>query len=137
MREIITLSTLPPWAAVAFALGSLTDSAAGTSADLRSRPWCVGIKAPADSHDDLTHSGVRQDPSFPAYKPLFGQYLDEVTLDVGRSWQTTFAGRQRDYGRTFGPSATQRDDDNGVPPFAQISRIQRNDEHPVANRRIA
>ena len=50
-------------------------------------------------------------------------------------WQTGFARSHLDYGSSLWSLTTEGNDQDGVPAIAEISLIERDDQHPVADRR--
>ena len=118
-------------------LQDFTQDAHAASLTLASRPWRVGIEAAADGYHDFAHTRIRQHASLLGESRALGKYLHEVSFDEGWPGQSGFAGRKLDDGRAFGAAAAEGNDQHRFGAGAEISLIQRDDQHPVANRRIA
>ncbi len=94
-----------------------------------------GIYGPADQSDDLAHSAVRKGTGLPDDEACFGKGGDEVSLKIGRLRETGFSRLQAHRGRPLDSAAAEGHDEHRVNAVARIPGVQRNDQHPVANRR--
>lgn len=59
-----------------------------------------------------------------------------MPLYEGGAGQPGFAGSNLDHCRSFWTLATEWNDQYGIPAVAEISLIERNNQHPMADRRI-
>jgi hypothetical protein len=59
-----------------------------------------------------------------------------MSLHEGCPRQPGFARSNLDHGSSFWSFATEWNDQDGVPAVVEISLVERNDQYPVANRRI-
>lgn len=60
-----------------------------------------------------------------------------MSLHEGWPRQTGFTGGNRDDGRALRSFAAEGNDEDGVPAVTEIPLIERNDQYPMADRRIA
>ena len=96
----------------------------------------VRIECAPDRQINLLHSGSGERPRQPLSKQGLLQGRDEVSSQVGRPGKACLARIESQGGRALGSLASERNDENRIDPFTQVPRIERNHEHPVANRRI-
>jgi hypothetical protein len=59
-----------------------------------------------------------------------------MPLHEGCARQPGFAGSNLNHGRSFWSSATEWNDKDRIPALAKISLIERDYQHPMADRRI-
>ena len=100
------------------------------------RPWRVRIEAPPNRQCDFPHASAGKNPPFLTEQRPLGENLHVMAFHERWPWQTGFARSHLDYGRSRRSLTTEGNDQDGVPAVAEISLIERNDQHPMADWRI-
>src|ERR1039458_4143434 len=100
------------------------------------RPRRVRIETAPNRQYDFAHARPGKNAPLLADQRPLGKDVHVMPLHEGWPWQPGFAQSNLDDGRPLRSFAAQRNDQDGVSSFTEISLIERNDQYPMADRRI-
>ena len=102
-----------------------------------SRWWRVRVKRALNGQTDLPQALRRERSRQSLSEKGFLQRGNEVALQPRWPWQSRLSWLKSQGGWTVRALATERNDQNGVDSFAQITGVERHYQDPMAHRRIS